>query len=358
MTIRPLTLPAMSAGQAGVRRQLAAGATLPFSREHQAGTLHLHLAEGQPRETTSDWRCDHGAFALSDPSPVLSLLADCPLLPIDNAAAPSHAWYWTLYNQSLSPAIHAVMGEIQPGIAPVAYHDAVTAWLTVSWGGIRVRSLMAASATTWLALLSRAGWQYAYTALPPPFTLTAPLILAEVVLTSDALRHIRAGDLILPSHPYFSPSGQGTLMLPPWRLHGMLQLNGLAPYHFTVTDMENAPVNTAFDAPTPENPVITSDNVTENASENDASIAPLPLLPITLHIRCGDVSVTLPTLQRLTHGAVLTLNHIVPGEAWLYHGDLPLAQGELVDVEGKLGLQITRRLTGLDTAAALKESAQ
>ncbi|MFC3395499.1 type III secretion system cytoplasmic ring protein SctQ [Brenneria rubrifaciens] len=356
MTIRPLTLTSMRAGQASVRQQLATGVTLPFSRDRQVGTVRLHLAKERQVETLSDWRCDHGAFALADPSPVLSLLADCPLVPVNDANSPPDAWYWTLYNQLLSPSIHALLGEIHPGIAPGEYQDTVTAWLTVSWGGIRARSLMVAPASTWLALLSISGWRNDYIAIPPSFTVTAPLILADMALTPEALRRLRPGDLILPNQPYFLPSGQGTLVLPPWYLHGTLQLNGVAPYQFTVTDMESAPVNTAFDDPAPENYAdITDDDITGTPSDN---ASPLPPLPLALHVRCGNVTLTLPTLQRLAPGAVLTLSHIVPGEAWLYHGDLPLAQGELVDVEGKLGLQITRRLSGLDSAAAMQESGQ
>ncbi|RLM31927.1 hypothetical protein BHG07_03560 [Brenneria salicis ATCC 15712 = DSM 30166] len=357
--MRPLTLSVMSVGQAQVRQRLAAGMTLPFSRENQAGALHLHLAKGQPHAATHGWRCDHGAFALADPSPVLSLLADCPLLPLDNPSESSQAWYWTLYNQSLSPSIHTLLGEIQPDDAPLSDEDALSGWLTVDWGDIRARSLMVAPLATWLSLLATPGWRQAYRAIPPQFTVTAPLVLAEVALTIAALRDMRPGDLMVPNRPYFLPSGQGTLVMTPWRLHGMLQLDGLAPYHFTVTDLENLPVNTDFDALTPENYTnadfdIDSDNVTESSAEHTAC-APLPPLPITLHIRCGNVTVPLSTLQRLTSGTVLTLNHTTPGEAWLYHADLPLAQGELVDVEGKLGLQITRLLTGLDAATAAQE---
>ncbi|MCV9877539.1 type III secretion system cytoplasmic ring protein SctQ [Brenneria izbisi] len=367
MSIQPLTLPTMSVGQAQIRQRLAAGVMLPFSREDQAGTLHLHLAKGQPHAATHGWRCDHGAFALTNPSPVLSLLADCPLLPLDNPSESSQAWYWTLYNQSLSPSIQTLLGDIQPDDTPRIDEDALTGWLTVDWGDIRARSLMVAPSATWLSLLDNPGWRHVHRAIAPQFTVTAPLVLADVVLTAAALRDIRPGDLIVPNRPYFLPSGQGTLVLTPWRLHGTLQLAGLAPYYFTVTDLENIPVNTDFDALTPENHTntdidtdtdtdtdIDSDNVTKEPAEH-AESAPLPPLPITLHIRCGNVTVPLPTLQRLTSGTVLTLNHTTPGEAWLYHADLPLAQGELVDVEGKLGLQITRLLTGLDVARASQE---
>ncbi|MBJ7220902.1 MULTISPECIES: FliM/FliN family flagellar motor switch protein [unclassified Brenneria] len=341
MNVRPLTLASISAEQAQVRQALAAGLTLPFHRDSQAGALHLRLADGESQDLNSHWRCDGGRFSLSEPAPMLSLLADCPLLPVTDAADPAYEWYWTLYNQSLCPALHALLGEIYPYAESETHHEPIDGWLTVSWNGIRSRSRIQTAASTWLALLSHAGWRRPCAPLPDIFTLSSPLVLAEAMVTPEALRHIQPGAVLLPNYPYFSPSGQGSVVLPPWRLYGNLQLTGLAPYRFTVTDMENLPVSSSI-APLPsENPAVfhqESDNVTDFT-------APLPPLPVTLTVRCGNLMSTLPDLQRLAEGSVLTLSDVTPGEAWLYYGEIPLAQGDLVDVEGKLGLQITRLLS-------------
>ncbi|NPE72830.1 FliM/FliN family flagellar motor switch protein, partial [Dickeya dadantii] len=73
----------------------------------------------------------------------------------------------------------------------------------------------------------------------------------------------------------------------------------------------------------------------------------LPPLTLALTVRCGYLTLTLQDLQQLAPGTVLTLQQATPGEATLYHGEQPLALGELVDVDGRLGLQITRRF-GVD----------
>ncbi|QQK72044.1 type III secretion system cytoplasmic ring protein SctQ [Pectobacterium versatile] len=348
--IRPLTLPTLCAQHARVRSTLAAGLSLPFTRDGRAGRLHLQLANAREQEEDSfttqagRWRTDIGHVSLADPFPVLSLLSDCPLLPLteDNDAA--QEWYWTLYNQSLNPVLRTLIGEIYPlGLSQTEQdsteqnHNA--AWLSVSWNGITVRSRMQAADTVWLALFSRADWHHQRRALPAGMTIAIPLTLADAVLPLSALRRLRTGDLILPNRPWFIPSGEGTLSSGTLRLRGTLQLTALAPYTFTVTDMETVSMpatDTMLAAPHSDASALeytpTSDNVTEN----------LPPLPVTLHIRCGSLTMTLAELQHLTSGSVLTLRDVVPGQAWLYHGDIALASGELVDVEGRLGLQITQ----------------
>ncbi|GBO50715.1 type III secretion system cytoplasmic ring protein SctQ [Pectobacterium versatile] len=348
--IRPLTLPTLCAQHARIRSTLAGGLSLPFTRDGRAGRLHLQLANVREQEedsfTTqaSRWQCDIGNFSLTDPFPALSLLSDCPLLPLteDNDAA--QEWYWTLYNQSLNPVLRTLIGEIYPlGLSQTEQdsteqnHNA--ARLSVSWNGITVRSRMQAADAVWLALFSRADWHHQRRALPAGMTIAIPLTLADAVLPLSALRRLRTGDLILPNRPWFTPSGEGTLSSGTLRLRGTLQLTALAPYTFTVTDMETVSMpatDTMLAAPHSDASALeytpASDNVTEN----------LPPLPVTLHIRCGSLTMTLAELQHLASGSVLTLRDVVPGQAWLYHGDIALASGDLVDVEGRLGLQITQ----------------
>ncbi|MEI7378321.1 type III secretion system cytoplasmic ring protein SctQ [Pectobacterium versatile] len=353
--IRPLTLPTLCAQHARVRSTLAAGLSLPFTRDGRAGRLHLQLANAREQEedsfTTqaSRWQSDIGNFSLTDPFPALSLLSDCPLLPLTEDDDAAQEWYWTLYNQSLNPVLRMLIGEIYPLGLPQQEsgqkeqdsteqnHNA--ARLRVSWNGMTVRSRMQAADAVWLALFSRADWHHQRRALPAGMAIAIPLTLADAVLPLSALRRLRTGDLILPNRPWFTPSGEGTLSSSSLRLRGTLQLTALAPYTFTVTDMETVSMpatDTMLAVPHSDASALehtpTSDNVTEN----------LPPLPVTLHIRCGSLTMTLAELQHLASGSVLTLRDVVPGQAWLYHGDIALASGDLVDVEGRLGLQITQ----------------
>ncbi|MDY4325389.1 type III secretion system cytoplasmic ring protein SctQ [Pectobacterium brasiliense] len=353
--IRPLTLPILRAQHARIRSTLATGLVLPFIRDGLAGRLHLQLAnecelaEESSTAQASRWRSDIGDISLTDPFPVLSLLSDCPLLPLSEDDDAAQEWYWTLYNQSLNPVLRALVGEIYPLDRSQKEQDSReqnhnAAWLSMSWNGMSVRSRMQAADDVWLALFSCADWHRQRRTLPAGMAIAIPLTLADVVLPLSALCRLRTGDLILPNRPWFTPSGEGTLSVGMLRLRGTLQLTQLAPYTFTVTDMETvlmppSATDTMLAAPHSEASVLElapmSDNVTEN----------LPPLPVTLHLRCGSLTMTLAELQHLASGSVLTLRDVVPGQAWLYHGDIALASGDLVDVEGRLGLQITQRFS-------------
>ncbi|KPB77015.1 FliM/FliN family flagellar motor switch protein [Pseudomonas cannabina] len=82
----------------------------------------------------------------------------------------------------------------------------------------------------------------------------------------------------------------------------------------------------------------------ERQDEQDESPA-LDSLELELTLRCGELRLTLAELRRLDAGSVLEVSGVAPGHATLCHGEQVVAEGELVDVEGRLGLQITRLVT-------------
>lgn len=88
-------------------------------------------------------------------------------------------------------------------------------------------------------------------------------------------------------------------------------------------------------------------NPFDHAAEESAIHAPLTLdpldqLPMALTLRCGVLSIHLGDLRRVAAGTILEVSGVTPGYATLCHGERVVAEGELVDVDGRLGLQITR----------------
>ncbi|OQR27643.1 hypothetical protein BWR59_25685 [Pseudomonas sp. Bc-h] len=80
-------------------------------------------------------------------------------------------------------------------------------------------------------------------------------------------------------------------------------------------------------------------------AEKPLNLDPLDQLPMALTLRCGSLNLTLGDLRRIAAGSVLEVSGVTPGYATLCHGDRVVAEGELVDVEGRLGLQIIRMAT-------------
>lgn len=77
-------------------------------------------------------------------------------------------------------------------------------------------------------------------------------------------------------------------------------------------------------------------------SEPEGDLSRFDDLPLALTLRAGSLNLSLGQLRNLGVGSVLTFSGCVPGQATLCQGERPLAHGELVEIDGRLGLQITR----------------
>jgi type III secretion protein Q len=82
----------------------------------------------------------------------------------------------------------------------------------------------------------------------------------------------------------------------------------------------------------------------DSPEQNLASLTldPLDQMSLDFTLRCGILTLTLGELRRLAPGVILEVAGIAPGHATLCKGNRVVAHGELVDVDGRLGLQITR----------------
>lgn len=317
--------------RARVRSQnlLAAAQRYSFTLDGEAGALYL-LPAGQLRPAEQGhWRCALGEFSLGDAAPLLNLLSQCPLPP-PTASLAHDDWQWALFNQYLSPELARLFGELQPTDGPG--NGELNARLQVRLGDRQAECQLQLGDRELAHWLSQPGWQSERTALPARLAYTQPLVLGRITLSALQLKTLSAGDLLIPPVSYFTPDGKGSQTLAGQCVYGELQL----PHHFLLNHLESTPLNTA------------ADNVLQQgatpeylSSEDNPQMAALPL---SLEVRCGRTVLTLGELQQLQAGSVVTLANVTPGEAGLYHGDTLIAQGELVDVEGQLGLQLTRLL--------------
>lgn len=82
--------------------------------------------------------------------------------------------------------------------------------------------------------------------------------------------------------------------------------------------------------------------LSERAHTSDDALDRFDDITLALTVRCGSLRITLAELRSLAPGVVLDVEGPAPGLASLYYDDRVVADGELVDIEGRLGLQITR----------------
>ena len=351
MSARLLEFRRLPGAQAELRRRIGRGLALDFQLGERQGVLTLRQANQACEQGGVTLASDLGPLHLNRASALLSLLSSCPaLLPDDTDESGDHDWYWSLYNQCLSPQLRELFGHFSPSAQ--ARGDGLPCELEVRLGEQLVLSAAQLPSATLEQLLARPGWRPLSCRPNPDWRLSTPLVLGRTALTMGQLKSLRRGDVVLPEQALFQPDGNGSLFLGRQRLHGRLDTSPTP--HFVITALEETAMNAFASefAADPIAPVLsadaTADAVTEDtvddASEDIALEAADAFddLPLSLTLNCGRLSLTLGELKTLGAGSVLSLGKGTPGFATLCHDDRPLAHGELVDVDGHIGLQITR----------------
>jgi type III secretion protein Q len=375
MSAQALQLRQVSQAQARTSLRLASEPWMAFAVQGQVARLAIKASRRAPAADSLHWFDSAlGPLGLSDAQPVLNALSSCPAFI--NASA-EDSWLWPLYNAGLSPDLSPILGTLEPSPPP-----SETAWvyceLTLQFDEGRIDSVLALSADALAHWLDQPVWN----AKPLPdhsgLTLSFALRLGRLSLPRQSLAALRPGDVICPSEADFDTAGFGVLNMGPRLVQvrvceqpDRLQLEVLEIEETTVADRDelDEPIAEHTDAWADDNgyadEVATASAYQAHASadadpfyadaEEDehnhyADPAPEPATPtqafadlaMPLTLRCGQIRLTLGELAALSPGAILEVPGITPGLAGLYYGERRLAQGELVDVEGRLGLQITQ----------------
>ncbi|UXZ94930.1 FliM/FliN family flagellar motor switch protein [Pseudomonas phytophila] len=391
MNAQALPLRQVSHVQVRLSRKLAGEPWMAFNVEGQTG--HLTLKASRRAPIAAELQCFDsalGTFGLSDAQPVLNAWSSCPGFAGAVGSVKADAdedWLWPLYNAGLSAELAAVMGTLKPlPVSETAKADWVYCEMSLQLSQGRVDSVLAVSAPALADWLDQPAWN-----VNPPrdhsgLTLAFALRLGSLNLPRQTLETLRPGDVLCPTEADFDTAGFGVLTLGQRRLQvrvceqpERLQLEVLEIEETTVSDRNelDEPIAEYTDPWADEDGY--SDEVdTENAfaeeadpdsdadqyytepagqieDEDDyadqADQAPQsPASPteafadlaMPLTLRCGQIRLTLGELAALGPGAILEVPGVTPGLAGLYYGERRLAQGELVDVEGRLGLQITQ----------------
>lgn len=351
MSARLLEFRRLPGAQAELRRRIGRGLALDFQLGERQGVLTLRQANQACAQDGVTLASDLGPLHLNRASALLSLLSSCPaLLPDDSDESDDHDWYWSLYNQCLSPQLRELFGHFSPSAQ--ALGDGLPCELEVRLDEQCVRSAAQLPTATLEQLLARPGWRPLSYRPSPDWRLSTPLVLGRTALTMGQLKSLRRGDVVLPEQALFQPDGNGSLLLGRQRLHGRLETSPTP--HFIITALEETAMNAFASefAADPIAPVLSADATAEAGPENTVEDASEDFaldvadafddLPLSLTLNCGRLSLTLGELKTLGTGSVLSLGKGTPGFATLCHDDRPLAHGELVDVDGHIGLQITR----------------
>ncbi|WP_248749022.1 FliM/FliN family flagellar motor switch protein [Pseudomonas sp. MWU15-20650] len=334
MMLPSLGLLTVSADVAAARRRLGRGLRMPFQVGELQGELCLEPGSAPMHIQPLCFEAACGVLGFSEPGPQLSLMGECPVT-LAQAGNDPDSWFWALFHHHLSPQLRELFGYLR--LLPSAQTLSFGCRLRVTLGASRVVGYLWLSAESFLALCEAGQWRSIAAPLPDHFQLAIAVTLGHVQLTIAQICSLQVGDVLVLEQALFQAQGAGFVQVGRQRLHGDIDDDTRALY-LTLTAIEDISVDDNFAAPP-----YSEDGEGEPVADVFGH-EPFDELSMALNIRCGTLNLTLGELRNIGPGSVLGITGYAPGMAGLYYGDRPIGQGQLVEIDGRLGLQLSRVL--------------
>ena len=336
MMVPLLTLPLVKGDTVAARRRLGRGLRLAFQVAGRNGQLLLEPGRAPTRGEAVCFETVCGVLALAEAGPLLSLLGECPVT-LAKAGNDPQSWFWALFQYHLSPEVKALLGYVR--LLQTDRPKAFGCRLSVTLERSRVEGYVWLTSESFLALCDAGPWRATAMPMPASFQLAIAVIVGRLHLPIAQARSLRSGDVLVLEQTFFLAQGSGYVQVGTRRLHGCID-DDSGPLCLTLTSIEDTSVDEDFIAPH------------YAGDEDDEPVVdvfghePFDELSMALNVRCGTLNLTLGELRNLAPGAVLGIAGYAPGMAGLYYGDRPIGQGQLVEVDGRLGLQLSRVMFG------------
>lgn len=189
------------------------------------------------------------------------------------------------------------------------------------------------SAEALLAALSDDRWRRiepARSPLPDDLSLNVPLCVGHVSLASADMLALQAGDVVILTQPMFDLQGLGVVRLGGRRANCVWHLGNQSSLEFTEWDTTTA------------NPNMDTEPEPMPADNEDEIDAHLDDLPVALTFEAGMVELSLRDLKALAPGCVLHVAGLPPASVRIRSGGRLIGSGELVEIDGRMGVEITR----------------
>ncbi|RJF92171.1 FliM/FliN family flagellar motor switch protein [Noviherbaspirillum saxi] len=175
-------------------------------------------------------------------------------------------------------------------------------------------------------------------------TVSRPIVIGSTAVRLDRLSALTRGDLVLLDKARFRPDGEGWITFgDDLAMHASLLDSGTdlqLQFNGWSTTMEDREDIDDMDDLDEMNEMDDSDPDEEREPEDNATTA-LDDLTVMLTFEIGTVERTVAELKALTAGKVIQLPAALPPTVVVRCRNKEIARGELVEVEGRLAVQIT-----------------
>jgi len=277
-----------------------------------------------------------GNFSLAEPGRFLSTISRASVF--EDAFIEPDEWIFDLINNRLKPPFRPLFSLISKN--NVTESVLIETEINLTEKGetsVHYAQLSIDLLETWQSL-------GIFNQVPSQFSLSMPInfpvIAGHLKLSLKECLNLNPKDVLIPAIPLISVKGEGVIRIGKTELYFELEpeSENSHQYILSITGKQGHNLMTDYDSETQQ-----SGNDTLNERKDYLQVPSqtgFNDLPLELTIRCGNLSMTLGELQNLDAGSTLLVEHVTPGEALLCHGNYLLAKGELVNVNGALGLQI------------------
>jgi type III secretion protein Q len=340
-------------GQAALSRMIGRGCRARLRSLDAVFTIQLGV--GEPK---SDWPAaivldgPAGPIEIEEGARLLRALTGIDIGPFTEMPDQHWEWFQSTLLGRLSHTLFSRCDRILRELRP-AFADVTVLCVAVRTPHHMLTTHLRASTATWLGVLPRIDWVPEREPASHYLDLMFETVLqiARHTLPASALHALAEGDIVLPDTPYFDTDGQGWVSLGGRQTYVRYQTPGTL--HILGSDgprREGKSVDSGGDAFAPPNSNQRNkeqsmgdqydDELAGAASAREAVGSALDTVEVDLNFELGKVKMSLGELRTLAAGSILLLVDASPESVAIVAGGRTLGRGEVVDVDGRLGIRI------------------
>ncbi|VUD40249.1 hypothetical protein TDB9533_00032 [Thalassocella blandensis] len=187
--------------------------------------------------------------------------------------------------------------------------------------------------------------------LAKEITISSAISLGSINIGMLEASQLQIGDLIYLKETRFNANGSGVLPFGPFTLFAQIELVD-NQYHLAINRWER---NMTDETTLTDDDELISDDMDVSYSddddetqhmadgeESDADQLPVGDLPIKIDVRLGSIKFAVKDLHKIVEGKLYPINSPAKGSVQLMHNDMEIARGQLVEVDGKLAVEIQK----------------
>jgi flagellar motor switch/type III secretory pathway protein FliN len=341
-TVSALRLREVSAAQCALARLLRNGVVATLEISGEAAELAIELPPPASRYPPSDWivlQGRSGLLVIGEGVTLLRVLTGIDVGVADDLSDWKRAWLLQQALALLPESIRSLLDDPFEIGATTIDEPMTLAWADASLrvGTAGVRFCVGAHIPTWHRMLDSPRF-IAVSASPIACQFRLACTVGRCVMSASAVCALAEGDAILDAAGLFDIAGEGIVNVGPRAMRGRIDvMDGRAIFEFMRWEnaMSTEP-ESGGEVP-----------VDEDVEKEERLLDDFSDVPISITFDLGHISLTYQETHDLAPGSVLVVNtQVVPPDVVVRANGARIGYGTLVEVNGRLAVQITSMFRG------------